>query len=71
MKLIAILFLLGSSLPAWASELEVFERILSDAELSATLRTVRVRTQLEVELEIPALGGISLTPEVELYFSME
>ncbi|MFP5459460.1 MAG: hypothetical protein ACLGG7_12060 [Bacteriovoracia bacterium] len=59
------------SLSASASELDVFERVLSDAELSAELRTVRVRTSLQFELEIPALGELSLRPEVELYFSKD
>lgn len=63
------LFLLSVS--ASASELDVFERVLSEAELSAELRNVRVRTSLEFALEIPALGELSLRPEVELYFSKD
>lgn len=71
MKHVTLFGLLLFSLSVSASELDVFERVLSDAELSAELRTVRVRTSLQFELEIPALGELSLRPEVELYFSKD
>lgn len=48
---------------------EQFASILNQNTFSFSLESVRVRTVLEVGVEIPLISDFALAPEVELYFT--
>ncbi|MFP5492818.1 MAG: hypothetical protein ACLGG0_15050 [Bacteriovoracia bacterium] len=48
---------------------EQFASTLNQNSYSLALETVRVRTILEVGVEIPLISDFALAPEVELYFT--
>jgi hypothetical protein len=46
---------------------QILERESSDREIE--LQLVRVRTVLELGVEVPGITNLSVNPEVELYFT--
>lgn len=48
---------------------EQFTSTLNQNTFSLSLESVRVRTILEVGVEIPLISDFALAPEVELYFT--
>ncbi len=69
MKIAVILFLFSFSAFAQnACEAEKISEVLEESDV-LFLELIRVRTVLEVSVEIPGISSVSVNPEIELYFS--